>query len=86
MKNTEYKNLKVSQYIFITSAYAFIVGILIYLTIEMGEVPLYYLGILSLILIWDRVLPNNGYVNLIKYTCRLIYIMYVIYAIYLLFK
>lgn len=87
MKNEEYKNLKVSEYIFIPSAYAFIMGMLIHLTIKMKEIPLFFFGIVSLILmIWDRVLPSNRYVSLIKYTSRLIYIMYGIYAIYLLYK
>ena len=87
MKTKEYKNLKISEYIFITTAYVIIVGMLIYLTIRMKEVPLFYFGLTLLILrIWDIVLPKNNYVNIIRYTCRLIYISYGIYGIYLLFK
>ena len=53
MKNEEYKNLKVSEYIFITSAYAFIMGMLIHLTLKMKEIPLFFFGIAYLYNVWN---------------------------------
>lgn len=85
MKKEKYKNLKVSEQIFITFAYAFVIWMLIYLTLKVGEVPLFYFGLLSIILIiFEKVIPRNRYINLIQYACRLVYITYGIYAIYLI--
>lgn len=87
MSNKEFCNITIPQYIFITVAYGILVGMLTFLTINFKEVPLFYFGISWLIInIWDRVIPKDKYVNVVRYTCRAIYVLFALYALYMLFK
>lgn len=87
MKTEDYKNLKIPEYLFITTAYIILVGILILITIELKEFPFFYYGIsLGIVIIWDKVLPKNRYVNVVRYICKFIYLLYGIYGMYLYLK
>jgi len=87
MKAENYRNLKTSEYLFITTAYAIIIGMLIFLTIELNEVSFFYFGLSFMILrIWDIFLPKNKYLNIIRFISNFIYLLFGVYGMYLLFK